>query len=853
MLIHHQSGNRCQGLYRGVVVKHLQHGRLKVFVYGVYPEEYINQPDYLPICEQITPLWGGTYQGNGSFSYPNIGSTVFIQFLNDDVNYPVVIGATLGGQNAYHQYEQIKEQNEEISKKHMFTTGMAHFQMHESGKISSYVQQPFDNNVSIDFSNGDISCNVSAEIEQKINANEISHIVCQNVLDNELNDGEISSSTHKFIPIKDQIYLSSANEVFISTLNGNTQFLNSNIKNNLGETIDSQISSTEINDDIKYIDTKTQSATIAKIKENKSEKNISEHNISGISKTTISENYNKNINLTDINTQKGDIGISSLTSDSMFSNIDINKTNDCRNININKSDKTNKKYIFNNVNTKDISTLVQNNDINNTHGFNIDLSGKYALTNNIIEKNEINYLTSNQVLKILSTQTSDNTYNAIHSTDLCANLDNNDLILTKTINEKYIESSPGKNILYTLKQELNNTTLDDKTQNSIIHQISNTDNIISTQVDLTKQHVINYKSNKIQSGKNVFDNNLNNNNSLIYQRHVESADILVASNNIKSITSDINVENIYQMEETGKIDIGHLSVTELTSNFNGTISENHLTNNHGIFIDSEKTSTTIYNSKHELTKNNGSIIQQNDFDTNIIANAGNSIAIQQKNSQTIGAISKDAKLEIITDKTDTKTSFYIKDNTLNIKCETEMSVNDEFIKTTITNSTTQNTAEIKMSTSDQTIIIDMDGTIPCKIELDSSTGLITLTSNKVKIKADNLITLQSDAIIDMQASQINIASSSLNINAKSNMLLNSASMIQINSSNITTNGNITADNGTITTTGNIIAKGNIVSHANIAAIGNVASGGESGTVTGKNDDEDTILGKLNDFIGEILF
>ena len=851
MLIHHQSGNRCQGLYRGVVVKHLQHGRLKVFVYGVYPEEYINQPDYLPICEQITPLWGGTYQGNGSFSYPNIGSTVFVQFLNDDVNYPVVIGATLGGQNAYHQYEQIKEQNEEISKKHMFTTGMAHFQMHESGKISSYVQQPFDNNVSIDFSNGDISCDVSAEIEQKINANEISHIVCQNVLDNELNDGEISSSTHKFIPIKDQIYLSSANEVFISTLNGNTQFLNSNIKNNLGETIDSQISSTEINDDIKYIDTKTQSATIAKIKENKSEKNISEHNISGISKTTISENYNKNINLTDINTQKGDISISSLTSDSVFSNIDINKINDCRNININKSDKTNKKYIFNNVNTKDTSTLVQNNDVNNTHEFNIDLNGKYKLINNIFEKNETNYLTSNQALKILSTHTSDNTYKAIHLTDLCANLDNNDLILTKNIDEKYIESSPGKNILYTLKQETNDTILDDKTQNSIIHQISNTDSTISTLIDLTKQRITNYKCDKIQSGKNVFDNNLNNNNSLIYQQHVESANILVASNSVTSITSDINVENIYQMEETGKIDIGHLSVTDLTSNVNNTlVAENHLTNNHGIFIDSKNTSTAIYNSKHEIIKNNGSIIQQNDFDTNIITNAGNNIAIQQKNFQTIGTISKDAKLEIITDKTDTKTQFYIKDNKLDIKCETEMSVNDEFIKTTIINSTTQNTAEIKMSTSDQTIIIDMDGTIPCKIELDSSTGLITLTSNKVKIKADNSITLQSDAMIDMQASQINIASNGLNINAKSNMLLNSASMIQINSSNITTNGNITADNGTITTTGNIIAKGNIVSHANMAALGNIAT---SEDVAAENDDEDTILDKLNDFIGEILF
>ncbi len=199
MLVESNSGTRCQGLYRGQVVQHLTHGRLKVFVYGIYPEAYINQPDLLPICEQMTPLWGGSYDGNGSFSYPNLSSTIWIQFANEDVNYPVAIGATLGGENAYWQYENIKAKDEEISKKHMFTTGMAHFEMHESGKISSYVQQPYDNNVSIDFSKGDVSCEVSAEIAIQIDNNEISHIVCQHVIDNDLNNGEISASTHHFI------------------------------------------------------------------------------------------------------------------------------------------------------------------------------------------------------------------------------------------------------------------------------------------------------------------------------------------------------------------------------------------------------------------------------------------------------------------------------------------------------------------------------------------------------------------------------------------------------------------------------------------------------------------------------
>lgn len=42
---------RLSGLYRGVVVRHLEHGKLKVWIPGVYPEDWQNDPMLLPDAE----------------------------------------------------------------------------------------------------------------------------------------------------------------------------------------------------------------------------------------------------------------------------------------------------------------------------------------------------------------------------------------------------------------------------------------------------------------------------------------------------------------------------------------------------------------------------------------------------------------------------------------------------------------------------------------------------------------------------------------------------------------------------------------------------------------------------------
>lgn len=96
---------RYDGFYRGKVLKHLDKGLLKVFIYGVYPQSLEAKADSLPTCEQAAPLFAGTNDGNGMFSYPNIGSTVWCFFQNGDYNFPVAFASTLGGGQAFSEYK----------------------------------------------------------------------------------------------------------------------------------------------------------------------------------------------------------------------------------------------------------------------------------------------------------------------------------------------------------------------------------------------------------------------------------------------------------------------------------------------------------------------------------------------------------------------------------------------------------------------------------------------------------------------------------------------------------------------------------------------------------------------------
>lgn len=103
------SGNKLTGFYLGKVLKHLSHGCIKAFIPSVYPESLSASPDQLPTCMQVVPQFAGNADGNGMFSYPNLGSTVVCFFANGDQNLPMTIGSVQGGNDAIHQYNVINQ------------------------------------------------------------------------------------------------------------------------------------------------------------------------------------------------------------------------------------------------------------------------------------------------------------------------------------------------------------------------------------------------------------------------------------------------------------------------------------------------------------------------------------------------------------------------------------------------------------------------------------------------------------------------------------------------------------------------------------------------------------------------
>ena len=110
MIVEQPEGNKLTGFYRGIVLKHLSNGFCKVWIPGVYPDEWnsYESADMLPSAEQAAPLGFGSCSGLGLFSYPNIGATVWCFFQNGDQNLPVYFAATLGGQEASANWDKAR-------------------------------------------------------------------------------------------------------------------------------------------------------------------------------------------------------------------------------------------------------------------------------------------------------------------------------------------------------------------------------------------------------------------------------------------------------------------------------------------------------------------------------------------------------------------------------------------------------------------------------------------------------------------------------------------------------------------------------------------------------------------------
>lgn len=220
-----QHEKKLFGFYRGKVLKHLPFGKCKIYIYGVYDPSLLDTPDYIPDAEQAAPLFGGSNNGNGSFSYPNINATVWCFFANGDQNMPVYFASTLAGDNAFGQYEKImppryrydhlkdsnKEQYEEEkereeskhSDKHLITSGNTQIQLHESGKLSVIVRNPYQLHAKVDHNDtfqyeSQYDHTTDYPVEYKVEMDQISSIHCKVVVDNEVNNGEIFSSTYQY-------------------------------------------------------------------------------------------------------------------------------------------------------------------------------------------------------------------------------------------------------------------------------------------------------------------------------------------------------------------------------------------------------------------------------------------------------------------------------------------------------------------------------------------------------------------------------------------------------------------------------------------------------------------------------
>lgn len=89
------------GNYRGQVLEHGLNGLCKIFIPGVYPEEFKQNKSKLPWAEPCQPLFAGGAIGNGTFEYPDINSTVWLFFEGGNINYPVFFGLSNNDKNKF--------------------------------------------------------------------------------------------------------------------------------------------------------------------------------------------------------------------------------------------------------------------------------------------------------------------------------------------------------------------------------------------------------------------------------------------------------------------------------------------------------------------------------------------------------------------------------------------------------------------------------------------------------------------------------------------------------------------------------------------------------------------------------
>ena len=162
MIVEHPSGNRLTGFYRGKVLKHLSSGFCKIWIPGVYPEDWnsYEKADCLPSAEQAASLSFGANTGLGVFTYPNIDSTVWCFFANGDQNYPVYFASTLGGTEANENWDKARAMagsHPDDAYVHKIHVKNSDIEVYETGQIKLHTE------------NGSNTCDLLMDADGNIN------------------------------------------------------------------------------------------------------------------------------------------------------------------------------------------------------------------------------------------------------------------------------------------------------------------------------------------------------------------------------------------------------------------------------------------------------------------------------------------------------------------------------------------------------------------------------------------------------------------------------------------------------------------------------------------------------------
>ena len=132
-----QNGQGLDGIYRGEVRKQMSDGRVKVWVPGVYDPQFESDgnEDFLPNAEVMQPVWAKSINQSGSFGVPDVGAIVYVVFLNQDANYPLVIGTVLNAVPGFGKSMWNRAMRRKKYVKQILKNGNAEISLDENGSI----------------------------------------------------------------------------------------------------------------------------------------------------------------------------------------------------------------------------------------------------------------------------------------------------------------------------------------------------------------------------------------------------------------------------------------------------------------------------------------------------------------------------------------------------------------------------------------------------------------------------------------------------------------------------------------------------------------------------------------------